>query len=142
MFPKEKPNFQEMDVLELFKTKNALDDLKNKTTDYLNEVKDILKSRYNNRAKSELQLKGQDFGTVTIVDNNCKVKVSIRKSVSYDQEKLCAYTKKLLNDNITHIVDFNIKESVYKNLSNYQKNEIDNFRTVKESYTTITKVEE
>tara|TARA_R100001086_G_scaffold249226_1_gene188305 strand:+ start:287 stop:715 length:429 start_codon:yes stop_codon:yes gene_type:complete len=142
MLPKEKPNFQEMDVLELFKTKSALDDLKNKTTDYLNEVKDILKSRYNNRAKSELQLKGQDFGTVTIADNNCKVKVSIRKSVSYDQEKLCEYTKKLLNDDITHIVDFNIKESVYKNLSNYQKNEIDNFRTVKESYTTITKVEE
>ena len=78
MLPKEKPNFQEMDVLELFKTKSALDDLKNKTTDYLNEVKDILKSRYNNRAKSELQLKGQDFGTVTIADNNCKVKVFIK----------------------------------------------------------------
>jgi len=126
-------DFTTMPMADVFRykedLKNQLDALKKKQAD-MNEG---LALRFGNQARDRLNQDNKDFGSVTLKEDNFKVKVSIRQRVAWDQEGLVqTFMNEMSEDDAKHYakITYSIDERKYNNAPPAIKDKLQKHRTV------------
>ena len=98
----------------------------------LEDFNKSLESRYSDTAKELLKQEGKDFGTATLVENNHKIKIEMRKKVDWDQNSLRDYLETLPPEEASHYakVSITVPESKFTNAVPEVQNKLKEFRTV------------
>ena len=98
----------------------------------LEDFNKSLESRYSDTAKELLKQEGKDFGTATLVENNYKIKIEMRKKVDWDQNSLRDYLETLPPEEASHYakVSITVPESKFTNAVPEVQNKLKEFRTV------------
>jgi hypothetical protein len=98
----------------------------------LEDFNKSLENRYTEPARDLLKQEGKDFGTATLVENNHKIKVEIRKRVEWDQNKLRAFLETLPPEEAMHYakVSITVPESKFANAVPEINKKLKEFRTV------------
>lgn len=102
-------------TLELFEARAALksqmDDLKGQ----IDKINAELEKAYLQKAKDALAFAGKDFGTVTLVDGNTRLKANVVKKVEWDQEKLSSAFDQMTIEEARHYakVTLSVEERKY-----------------------------
>tara|TARA_R110000824_G_scaffold339_6_gene2531 strand:- start:4331 stop:4753 length:423 start_codon:yes stop_codon:yes gene_type:complete len=111
--------------------KRLLDDFEQAKSN-LAEFNQFLEDRYLADAKEKLHAEGKDFGTVSLIEGNTKVKVELRKRIEWDQEGLKNFFNSLSQENAIHYakVSFSITESRYNNAPPELQKRMEDHRTV------------
>tara|TARA_R100000742_G_C4265482_1_gene83511 strand:+ start:716 stop:1135 length:420 start_codon:yes stop_codon:yes gene_type:complete len=98
----------------------------------LEDFNKSLESRYSDTAKELLKQEGKDFGTATLVENNHKIKIEMRKKIDWDQNSLRDYLETLPPEEASHYakVSITVPESKFTNAVPEVQNKLKEFRTV------------
>ena len=98
----------------------------------LEDFNKSLESRYSDTARELLKQEGKDFGTATLVENNHKIKIEMRKKIDWDQNSLRDYLETLPPEEASHYakVSITIPESKFTNAVPEVQNKLKEFRTV------------
>ena len=99
------------------------------------ELEDFNKSlelRYGESAKNLLQEDGKDFGTATLIENNYKVKIEMRKKVDWDQSGLRLFLGSISPEEASHYakVSITVPEAKFTNAVPEVQEKLKEFRTV------------
>jgi hypothetical protein len=111
------------------------DQLKAKMDGLKAELKDIeeqISDTFLDRAKASLMMQGKDFGTTHILAGNRKVKVVLRKKVTWDQDKLRNTLDTMPVDDARHYgkLTFSVEERKYNEAPPRVKELLEECRTV------------
>jgi hypothetical protein len=98
----------------------------------LEDFNKALENRYSEPAKDLLRQEGKDFGTATLIENNYKIKVEMRKKVDWDQNKLRDFLETLPPQEASHYakVSITVPEAKFTNAVPEVQNKLKEFRTV------------
>lgn len=129
-------------LVEISEAKDAID--------AQNKKKKAAETELLQRREKEIQqlLKAKDepYGTVTIVVGNHQVKVDVKKSVKWDNEKLSAIAAQMLAEKVNPTnymkIEYSISETLYKTWDDEMKKEFLPARTVTPGKATIKLSEE
>ena len=99
------------------------------------ELEDFNKSlelRYSESAKNLLQKDGKDFGTATLIENNYKVKIEMRKKVDWYQSGLKLFLGSISPEEAAHYakVSVTVPEAKFANAVPEVQEKLKEFRTV------------
>ena len=137
-------DFDTMPIADVFRyreeLKNQLEALKKRQAD-MNEK---LALRFGNEARFKLNQDNKDFGTVTLKEQDFKVKVSIRQKVTWDQDGLVqTFMNDLSEDDAKHYakITYGIDERKYNNAPPAIKEKLQKHRTVQVMSTSVDIVE-
>ena len=98
----------------------------------LEDFNKSLENRYSDTARELLKQEGKDFGTATLIENNHKIKIEMRKKVDWDQNSLRDYLETLPPEEASHYakVSITVPESKFTNAVPEVQNKLKEFRTV------------
>ena len=98
----------------------------------LEDFNKALENRYSEPAKDLLRQEGKDFGTATLIENNYKIKVEMRKKVDWDQNKLRDFLETLPPQEASHYakVSITVPEAKFTNALPEVQDKLKEFRTV------------
>ena len=98
----------------------------------LEDFNKALENRYSEPAKDLLRQEGKDFGTATLIENNYKIKVEMRKKVDWDQNKLRDFLETLPPQEASHYakVSITVPEAKFTNAVPEVQDKLKEFRTV------------
>ena len=98
----------------------------------LEDFNKALENRYSEPAKDLLRQEGKDFGTATLIENNYKIKVEMRKKVDWDQNKLRDFLETLPPQEASHYakVSITVPEAKFTNAVPEVQEKLKEFRTV------------
>ena len=115
--------------------KKELDKVKQK----INDFNVILAERYQNEARDRLSDEGKDYGTVTINEDGYKVKVTLSKKVTWDQEGLAVAFTEMQPDDARHFakLTYSVEEKKYNAAQPAIKAKLQEHRVVELKGTTI-----
>jgi len=115
--------------------KKELDKVKQK----INDFNVILAERYQNEARDRLSDEGKDYGTVTINEDGYKVKVTLSKKVTWDQEGLAIAFTEMNPDDARHFakLTYSVEEKKYNAAQPAIKAKLQEHRVVELKGTTI-----
>ena len=115
--------------------KKELDKVKQK----INDFNVILAERYQNEARDRLSEEGKDYGTVTINEDGYKVKVTLSKKVTWDQEGLAIAFTEMNPDDARHFakLTYSVEEKKYNAAQPAIKAKLQEHRGVELKGTTI-----
>ena len=126
-------DFTTMPMADVFRyredLKSQLEALKKRQAD-MNEK---LALRFGNEAREKLRDDNKDFGSVTLNEEEYKVKVSIRQKVTWDQEGLVqTFMNDMSEDDAKHYakITYSIDERKYNNAPPAIKDKLQKHRTV------------
>jgi|TARA_A100000172_G_scaffold39320_1_gene23953 hypothetical protein len=115
--------------------KKELDKVKQK----INDLNIVLAERYQNEARDRLSDEGKDYGTVTINEDGYKVKVTLSKKVTWDQEGLAIAFTEMNPDDARHFakLTYSVEEKKYNAAQPAIKAKLQEHRVVELKGTTI-----
>ena len=115
--------------------KKELDKVKQK----INDLNIVLAERYQNEARDSLSDEGKDYGTVTINEDGYKVKVTLSKKVTWDQEGLAIAFTEMNPDDARHFakLTYSVEEKKYNAAQPAIKAKLQEHRVVELKGTTI-----
>jgi hypothetical protein len=93
-------------------------------------VNDELRNRYASRVREELNARGREHGEVTIKEDDTSVKVEVRATVKWDNEKLRALYTQHPEHRGLFKVDISVPEKNYSVLPEHIKADVEAARTV------------
>ena len=98
----------------------------------LEDFNKALENRYSEPAKDLLRQEGKDFGTATLIENNYKIKVEMRKKVDWDQSGLKLFLGSISPEEASHYakVSITVPEAKFTNAVPEVQNKLKEFRTV------------
>jgi len=111
-------NFYDMNDQQLLQEKIFLKQEIDRQKKKMEELNGYLNERYFGIARDDLQRQGKDFGTTTVFsDQEDKVKVSIAKKVTWDQQALRDAFDSMNSDDARHYakVTYSVDERKYTN---------------------------
>lgn len=111
-------NFYDMSDHELLQVKLSIKRDIDRHKKRMEELNGYLNERYFGIARDDLQRQGKDFGTTTVFsDQEDKVKVSIAKKVTWDQQELRNAFDSMNSDDARHYakVTYSVDERKYTN---------------------------
>ena len=98
----------------------------------LEDFNKALENRYSEPAKDLLRQEGKDFGTATLIENNYKIKVEMRKKVDWDQSGLKLFLGSISPEEASHYakVSITVPEAKFTNAVPEVQEKLKEFRTV------------
>ena len=91
-----------MNSIELFSRRDELKTVISELRDELKDVEAQLSDTFMPLIKDALRVDGKDFGTVHIREGNQRLKATVSKKVSWDQELLASALNGLSEENARH----------------------------------------
>jgi len=115
--------------------KKELDKVKKK----INDLNIVLAERYHNDARDRLADDGKDYGSVTINEDGYKIKVTLSKKVTWDQEGLAIAFTEMQPDDARHFakLTYSVEEKKYNAAQPSIKAKLQEHRVVELKGTTI-----
>jgi hypothetical protein len=111
-------NFYDMNDAQLLEAKIILKRQMDEHKSKMEELNGLLQARFFSVAREELQRQGKDFGTTTVFsEQEEKVKVSINKKVTWDQQLLREAFDSMNAEDARHYakVNYGVEERKYTN---------------------------
>ena len=98
----------------------------------LEDFNKSLESRYSDTAKEMLKQEGKDFGTATLIENNYKIKIEMRKKVEWEKDGLRDFLETLPPQDAAHYakVSITVPEAKFANAVPEVQEKLKEFRTV------------
>jgi len=98
----------------------------------LEDFNKSLESRYSDTAKEMLKQEGKDFGTATLIENNYKIKIEMRKKVDWDQGGLKLFLGSISPEEAAHYakVSITVPEAKFTNAVPEVQERLKELRTV------------
>ena len=98
----------------------------------LEDFNKSLETRYYDTGRDLLRQEGKDFGTATLIENNYKIKIEMRKKVDWDQNKLRDFLETLPPQEASHYakVSITVPEAKFTNAVPEVQDKLKEFRTV------------
>ena len=98
----------------------------------LEDFNKSLETRYYDTGRDLLRQEGKDFGTATLIENNYKIKIEMRKKVDWDQNKLRDFLETLPPQEAAHYakVSITVPEAKFTNALPEVQDKLKEFRTV------------
>ena len=98
----------------------------------LEDFNKSLETRYYDTGRDLLRQEGKDFGTATLIENNYKIKIEMRKKVDWDQNKLRDFLETLPPQEASHYakVSITVPEAKFTNALPEVQDKLKEFRTV------------
>jgi len=98
----------------------------------LEDFNKSLESRYSDTAKEMLKQEGKDFGTATLIENNYKIKIEMRKKVDWEKDGLRDFLETLPPQDAAHYakVSITVPEAKFANAVPEVQEKLKEFRTV------------
>ena len=126
-------------VSSLFKYKEGLKDELEKLKTKLNDLNIVLAERYQNTARDILVEKGLDYGSTTLNEDGFKIKVTMSKKVTWDQEGLAIAFTEMPPEDARHFakLTYSVEEKKYNAATPSSKAKLQEHRTVELRGTTI-----
>jgi len=126
-------------VSSLFKYKEGLKDELEKLKTKLNDLNIVLAERYQNTARDILVEKGLDYGSTTLNEDGFKIKVTMSKKVTWDQEGLAIAFTEMPPEDARHFakLTYSVEEKKYNAATPSIKSKLQEHRTVELRGTTI-----
>ena len=120
---------------ECFGKVTGLDKVKEK----INDLNIVLAERYQNDARDRLSDDGKDYGSVTINEDGYKIKVTLSKKVTWDQEGLAIAFTEMQPDDARHFakLTYSVEEKKYNAAQPSIKAKLQEHRVVELKGTTI-----
>tara|TARA_B100000212_G_scaffold313644_1_gene266691 strand:- start:2715 stop:3203 length:489 start_codon:yes stop_codon:yes gene_type:complete len=108
---------RESDLSELYVLKKQLEQTISDAQQKVKIIKDVLESRYLERAQNKLRQDGKDFGSVVLQDKDFRIKINIRKKVEWDPDKTISVLNNMDEDTARHYatVKYTIPEAKFNN---------------------------
>lgn len=121
-----------MESRELFERREELKHVIGEMRIELKDVEEQLSDTFLPVAKDVLRANGKDFGTAQIVEGNQKLKVTIGKKVTWDQDKLRDALNNMSPENAQHYgkLTFAVEERNFTAAPPAIKEELEECRTV------------
>ena len=115
--------------------KKELDKVKEK----INNLNIVLAERYQNDARDRLSDDGKDYGSVTINEDGYKIKVTLSKKVTWDQEGLAVAFTEMQPDDARRFakLTYSVEEKKYNAAQPAIKAKLQEHRVVELKGTTI-----
>jgi len=115
--------------------KKELDKVKEK----INDLNIVLAERYQNDARDRLSDDGKDYGSVTINEDGYKIKVTLSKKVTWDQEGLAVAFTEMQPDDARRFakLTYSVEEKKYNAAQPAIKAKLQEHRVVELKGTTI-----
>lgn len=98
----------------------------------LSDINEKIQDTWQQEVRDALRAAGKDFGSTTIMSGNKKLKATIRKKVTWDQDKLRDQLNKMSPENAKHYgkLVFSVEERKYTAAPPDIKNQLEDCRTV------------
>ena len=98
----------------------------------LEDFNKSLETRYYDTGRDLLRQEGKDFGTATLIENNYKIKIEMRKKVDWDQSQLRDFLETLPPEEASHYakVSITVPEAKFTNALPEVQDKLKEFRTV------------
>tara|TARA_E500000305_G_scaffold73625_2_gene59463 strand:+ start:299 stop:718 length:420 start_codon:yes stop_codon:yes gene_type:complete len=98
----------------------------------LEDFNKSLETRYSDTAKEMLKQEGKDFGTATLIENNYKIKIEMRKKVDWDQGGLKLFLGSISPEEAAHYakVSITVPEAKFTNAVPEVQERLKELRTV------------
>ena len=98
----------------------------------LSAINEKIQNTWYLQVRDALRAVGKDFGSTTIMSGNKKLKATIRKKVTWDQDKLRDQLNKMSPENAKHYgkLVFSVEERKYTAAPPDIKNQLEDCRTV------------
>jgi hypothetical protein len=98
----------------------------------LEDFNKSLETRYYDTGRDLLRQEGKDFGTATLIENNYKIKIEMRKKVEWDQSRLRDFLETLPPEEASHYakVSITVPEAKFTNALPEVQDKLKEFRTV------------
>lgn len=98
----------------------------------LEDFNKSLETRYYDTGRDLLRQEGKDFGTATLIENNYKIKIEMRKKVEWDQSQLRDFLETLPPEEASHYakVSITVPEAKFTNALPEVQDKLKEFRTV------------
>jgi len=98
----------------------------------LSDINEKIQNTWYLQVRDALRAVGKDFGSTTIMSGNKKLKATIRKKVTWDQDKLRDQLNKMSPENAKHYgkLVFSVEERKYTAAPPDIKNQLEDCRTV------------
>ena len=98
----------------------------------LSDINEKIQDTWQQEVRDALRAAGKDFGSTTIMSGNKKLKATIRKKVTWDQDKLRDQLNKMSPENAKHYgkLVFSVEEQKYTADPPDIKNQLEDCRTV------------
>ena len=98
----------------------------------LSDINEKIQNTWYLQVRDALRAVGKDFGSTTIMSGNKKLKATIRKKVTWDQDKLRDQLNKMSPENAKHYgkLVFAVEERKYTAAPTDIKNQLEDCRTV------------
>ena len=98
----------------------------------LSDINEKIQDTWQQEVRNALRAAGKDFGSTTIMSGNKKLKATIRKKVTWDQDKLRDQLNKMSPENAKHYgkLVVSVEERKYTAAPPDIKNQLEDCRTV------------
>lgn len=98
----------------------------------LSDINEKIQDTWLEQTRDALRANGKDFGTTTLVSGNKRLKSTVRKKVTWDQEKLFDQLNKMSPENAKHYgkLVVSVEERKYTAAPPDIKNQLEDCRTV------------
>jgi hypothetical protein len=132
-----------MESRELFERREELKHVIGEMRIELKDVEEQLSDTFLPVAKDVLRANGKDFGTAQIVEGNQKLKVTIGKKVTWDQDKLRDTLNNMSPENAQHYgkLTFAVEERNFTAAPPAIKEELEGCRTVEVGAIKVEEIE-
>ena len=132
-----------MESRELFERREELKHVIGEMRIELKDVEEQLSDTFLPVAKDVLRANGKDFGTAQIVEGNQKLKVTIGKKVTWDQDKLRNTLNNMSPENAQHYgkLTFAVEERNFTAAPPAIKEELEGCRTVEVGAIKVEEIE-
>ena len=132
-----------MDSRELFDRRDELKHVISELRIELKDVEEQLSDTFLPLAKDVLRANGKDFGTAQIAEGNHRLKVTVGKKVTWDQDKLRDTLNNMSPENAQHYgkLTFSVEERNFTAAPPAIKEELEGCRTVAVGAVKVEEVE-
>jgi hypothetical protein len=137
-------NFYDMNDQQLLQEKIFLKQEIDRQKKKMEELNSLLSARFFNSARDELQRQGKDFGTTSVFsEQEEKVKVSINKKVTWDQQALRDAFDSMDVEDARHYakITYSVEERKYTNAPPAIVEKLQSARTVEQGTVNIDLVQ-
>ena len=132
-----------MNSRELFDRRDELKDVISELRIELKDVEEQLSDTFLPVAKDVLRANGKDFGTAQIAEGNHRLKVTVGKKVTWDQDKLRDALNNMSPENAQHYgkLTFAVEERNFTAAPPAIKEELEDCRTVSVGAVKVEEIE-
>tara|TARA_R110001599_G_scaffold182033_1_gene374949 strand:+ start:145 stop:585 length:441 start_codon:yes stop_codon:yes gene_type:complete len=123
----------------LYKYKEELKNILEETKAKISSLNDVLTERYHNTARDKLADEGKDYGSTTLNEDGYKIKVTLSKKVTWDQEGLSREFSEMNPEDARHFakLSYSVEEKKYNAAQPNIKSKLQTHRVVELRGTTI-----